>query len=71
MKGDYTDQLFDEAIALLERTRKTRNETSDTLLHLTIDEKRLLEKQVDIMADYAVVLVTRIKEGVNPDGETH
>lgn len=71
MKGDYTDQLFDEAIALLERTRKARNATSDTLLHLTIAEKTLLEKQVDIMADYAVVLVTRIKEGVNPDGEKH
>lgn len=71
MKGDYTDQLFDEAIALLERTRKARNATSDTILHLTIEEKRLLEKQVDIMADYAVVLVTRIKEDVKPDGETH
>lgn len=71
MKGDYTDQLFDEAIALLERTRKARNATSDTLLHLTIVEKTLLEKQVDLMADYAVVLVTRIKEGINPDGETH
>lgn len=71
MKGDYTDQLFDEAIELLERTRKARNATSDTLLHLTIAEKTLLEKQVDIMADYAVVLVTRIKEGVNPGGETH
>lgn len=71
MKGDYIDRLFDEAIELLDRTRKARNATSDTLLHLTIAEKKLLEKQVDIMADYAVVLVTRIKEGVNPDGETH
>lgn len=71
MKGDYIDQLFDEAIELLDRTRKARNATSDTLLHLTIVEKTLIEKQVDLMADYAAVLVTRIKEGVNPDGETH
>lgn len=71
MKADCVDRMFDEAITLLERTRKARNALDDETIHLADDQRALLNNQIQPMMEYADILITRLHLVIQGQAEAH